>query len=283
MLYINGKQKPVPTIRTDIKKGATVSDFADFFEVSEKIFLEKLEVRLPSETYSEYVGLMEMNQERREKLQKRRNLKPKTEKSEEEVVKSFSKFHEGNEEIRVKELETTIAECNEKIAELQMQIDKNKLEQDEIVNEIEAVKGKLQEYIEQVKIEQSKLTKLRNRKSEKEEEHNQIMHSIEEQSEVLENAETELDSYQKVVITLYDSSIQISKEGIEPLSEEVEGKFLELSDTEPFADYSARNLRKAAEILCAIENIALMGLKYTVEYDKYETVKEIVEEFLKVS
>jgi len=286
MVYINGKQKKVSQIRTEIKRGATAEDLSSFFEVNVETFLEKLKVRLPDQTYLEYVKLMGINQDRKDKRNKRNAEADPTQK-EEASVENSNKLQSkdenlGNEdEIRLNELESLISTYKDEINHLYDMLCCAIQENEAIDAKIEEAKGKLQSLIEEVKKLQEELHGLSESKETKNNSINEIRSNIAEKTKLLEDAETELEFYQKIKISILETSIQISKEGLEASDEEIEKKFLLLSEEETYADYSVRNLRKAAEVICIIENSEIMGFQYTVEYDKYEAVKEIVEKFLK--
>lgn len=282
MLYINNKQMPIKRIRIRLKEGDTASDFAEYFGVSIQEFLEKLEERLTTCSFGDYAKMLDANERKRKKMSK------KTEKESDEPtmnevievveeVETLEAMQETYEERRVKELEQIIVFCNGRIASYESQMADNEKEKNEIIQQIEAVKQSIAGYAEKIRQANKQLIELQSQKQQNSKMASEIQLSIEESKAELEKAQIEFESYQRVKISFGESGIQISKEGIEPSAEEVEDKFLELSDTDPYADYSARNLRKAAEVLCSIDNIELMGLEYEVDYGKFEVVKEIVE------
>lgn len=273
MLYINNKQMPIKRIRVRIKEGDTASDFAEYFGVSTQEFLEKLKERLTTCSFGDYAKMLDSNERKRKKMSKKLN----SQSEEKEMDEAMEAKEVSHEEQRVQELEQIIAFCNGKIASYESQIADNEKEKAEIIQQIEDVKESIAGYAEKIRQANKQLTELQSQKQHNSEIASELQLSIEESKNELEKAQIELESYQKIKISFTEFGIQISKDGIEPSAEEVEDKFLELSDTDPYADYSARNLRKAAEVLCSIDNIELMGLEYEVDYGKFEVVKEIVE------
>lgn len=282
MLRINGKQKMIKDIRGEIKYGATPEDLAAFFGVSEEEFMRHLEARL-GQTFNEYKRELMKNKSKR----KRKGLKvEEIVKNEPEVAKNAETNEISETEVQCEEeslseedLEKVVDGISEKISELACE----KLQLDEKLSEnstsISFIQEELEKIINQVQGYQESLKALEGDRETLLAKKEDVDLEILFQQEQLENARAELENAKEVKIICKSDAILISKDGLEPTPKDVEEKYVELSKDGRFDDYAIKHVRIAAKVVCIVELLDLMEIKYSVSYDDNTTfVKKIVED-----
>lgn len=267
MIVINGKKKMIKNIRTEIKHGATAEDFAKFFESSEEEFLKQLSDRL-GQRYSGYKRLLEQNKKKGHSETKAHEGMP------EEVISEGASCESREEELKenIVFLQSELKTLYEEKREAQKAAD----DSFEKIEEANFEVAELQTKLDQLK---SLISSLRSKAEKEMETLCNIQRDIDEKQGLLEEAEAELETYKEVIVSFTEKGIEISIDGFEPTSDEIEAKNSELSKLGKFDDYALKHTKAAAAVLCAVESLEVMEMRYYVDFNNcIIPVREILTE-----
>ena len=292
MLRINGREKAIKNIRREIKYCATPQDFADYFGVSEEEFMTHLSKRL-GQTFQTYKRELEKN--------KKKKRSTKTNPSEESVMEEASVAEitavvekENSEEVisdeRVsteeeliqneiekvtKSLEDVLLEqekANTRISSLNANIEVYQQKQEELSKEREEVAKKLEELTKKVKSCEGTIQSLTKERNYFVKRDAILSEEIRVFESMLTQAQANLEALHKVNINCTKDGITVSQSGFEPSEEDVEIKYMELSKMDSMDDYSVKQVRMAARILCIMELLEVMEMQYSIAYEEGTTV-----------
>ena len=276
MIYINGKKKAIKNIRNEIKYGATAADFALFFETTEESFLKALSDRV-LQRYPGYKRELDKNKSKRDKMIRQQacgNQNQQVLAKDDDEVEDIMGFRE-------EELEEKISTLKSEVETLDSE---NLLREKRVAGideKVPAVTDELIKLTELLKGHKNTLAELNAEKKSLKDQIEETTLSVEAKKKEIKEAEAELESCRIVYISYGMEGFKVSQNIFEPTREEIDEKIIDLSKFESIDEYALKYIRAAATIMCVVESLQIMEMKYVIEYEKcFTQVKEILNEVL---
>lgn len=273
MIYLNGKNKTIASIRADIKNGATIEDFTNFFGVSNQEFLDALKKKIGN-GLREYTFLLNKNEKKRKGTTENKAEVKKEEMK--QIDRNIKEQPTNNREIELEAMIESLTEEHTKISKAFEKIDaegsENKAKQEE-------VRIQLQDYLTKVSGLKEELEVLMETKRKIDITAEKTLEALTLTEEKLNLAKKELEEYR--VVQLYYDASGLSHIPVETAKEQVTALYVDLSDDEDYSCYPAKDIKAVATILTAVATLKNAGKKYIVATEKCtENIRNMLEYWL---